>query len=877
MKTLSKSLLCFFIALSCTLAFAQAPAPAGQVFVVPFSHLDLYWGGTQEECLSRGNRIISRAIQLADEHPEFRFLIEDQVFAANFMDSHRGTPEADRLKTLVREGRIEINPKWAAIYQNLPRGEALVRNLVYGKRYAREIFGVDPLVAALTDIPGFTRQYPQMLVKSGIPYTIMTRMGPPDAPLFRWKSPDGSSVLTWDTLKGYGWGVGLGLHHDLDDSHMTRIRNEVDQIQSLTKGPIYLGWGTDLFAPNETLVSNLAVLNRRLAPTTFHFATSTEYFHAAEKAPNIPVISGEIPSSWANIISSLTPYWPPVITATDTLLNAEKFAAINFVLGFAPYPQEKLDGLWKKALESMDHNNYGQGGDIGDARKVGYAQAATLQGGQILRESLRNIAERVSRPSEKATAIVVFNPTSWKRDDVVRAHVTIFGDVAPGDIKDYRAGMKLVDGKGNSIPFDVEEYSENMSRALKLVFNAQDVPSLGYKTYYLEPGAGPTSAPASTVKMDDDNDKPEPRRIYGSDQMENRFYRVTVDRATGLIDVFDKELGRTVTKNVELSGAEERGGDSLNREPRTGRTIINVVHSVQLERNGPSETTLRIDGDLDGVPVLQRLTIYRDLRKIDLENTIDWKPGHFLEIQQVFPIDMPGGEIRNGVPFGSASEADAMPKAGPRSGDEVKPEIWKSWRQAQGWISASSSDYTLTVSADHQMFSVDGQAIRGDMLRGIKFNSVKTVRDDTPVLVQQPPADKYIFRYSISSGKGNWAETKSWRQGADFNMPLMGVVSEDELSVKTLPTEQSFLSLSGDTIAVTALKKADQGNGLVVRFYEAAGKSDTSSITFLGKSHAIRPVNMLEEPMSGQDENSIQVDPYAIDTIEILSSSAASK
>lgn len=877
MKTLWKSLLYFSIALSCTLSLAQASSHARQVFVVPFSHLDLYWGGTQEECLSRGNRIISRAIQLADEHSEFRFLIEDQVFVANFMDSHRGTPEADRLKTLVREGRIEINPKWAAIYQNLPRAEALVRNLVYGKRYAREVFGVDPLVAALTDIPGFTRQYPQMLVKSGIPYTIMTRMGPPDAPLFRWKSPDGSSVLTWDTVKGYGWGVSLGLHRDLDDSHLTRIQSEVDQIQSLTKGPIYLGWGTDLFAPNETLISNVAVFNRRLAPTTFHFATSTEYFHAAEKTPDIPVISGEIPSSWANIISSLTPYWPPVITATDTLINAEKFAAINFALGYAPYPQEKLDALWKKALEAMDHNNYGQGGDIGDARKVGYAQAATLQGGQILRESLRNIAERVVRPSEKATAIVVFNPTSWKRDDVVRAHVTIFGDVAPGDIKDYREGMKLVDCKGNIIPFDVEEYSENMSRALKLVFNAQDVPSLGYKTYYLEPGAGPVSPAASTVKMDDENDKLDPRRIYGSDEMENKFYRVTVDRATGLIDVFDKELGRTVTKNVELFGAEERGGDSLNKEPRTGRTIINVIRSVRLERNGPSETTLRIDGALDGVPVVQQITLYRDVRKIDLEDTIDWKPGHFLEIQQVFPIDMPGVEIRNGVPFGSAAETDAMPKAGPRSSDEVKPEIWKSWRQVQDWISASSSNYTLTISADHQMFSVDGQAIRGDLLRGIKFNTVKTVRDDTPVLVQQPPADKYVFRYSISSGKGSWAESKAWRQGADFNMPLMGVVSEDELSVKTLPAEQSFLSLSGDTIAVTALKKADQGNALVVRFYEAAGKSDATSVTFLGKSHAIRPVNILEERMSGQDENSMHVDPYAIDTIEILSPSTASK
>jgi hypothetical protein len=98
--------------------------------------------------------------------------------------------------------------------------------------------------------------------------------------------------LLWDTINGYGWGVGLGLHHELDDAHLSSIQKQVGSIQSLTKGPVYLGWGTDLWAPNETLVGNLAVLNRRLAPATFQFATPTEYFLAAEKSPSIPEISG---------------------------------------------------------------------------------------------------------------------------------------------------------------------------------------------------------------------------------------------------------------------------------------------------------------------------------------------------------------------------------------------------------------------------------------------------------------------------------------------------------------------------------------------------------------------------------------------------------
>src|ERR1700686_3968826 len=158
----------------------QQSAGSPQVYVVPFSHLDLYWACTQEECLSRGNFIISKAIQLAMHYPQYRYLLETEVFVSNFVDSHQGTKELEDFKQLVKEGRIEVAPLWAAIYQNQTRGEALVRNVIYGKRYARDVFGVDPTVAHLADIPGFTRQYPQILSKAATPYMVMTRMGPRD-------------------------------------------------------------------------------------------------------------------------------------------------------------------------------------------------------------------------------------------------------------------------------------------------------------------------------------------------------------------------------------------------------------------------------------------------------------------------------------------------------------------------------------------------------------------------------------------------------------------------------------------------------------------------------------------------------------------------
>ncbi len=159
--------------------------------------------------MSRGNRIITKAMRMATRYPQFRFLIEDEVWLADYVETHQDSPELDQLKQLVKEGRIEISPKWAAILQNMPRGEAWVRNIVAGKRYAREVFGVDPLVANLGDLPGYTSQFSQILARSRVPYMVMTRMGPADKSLFYWKAPDGSKALVWHTLKGYGWGTFL--------------------------------------------------------------------------------------------------------------------------------------------------------------------------------------------------------------------------------------------------------------------------------------------------------------------------------------------------------------------------------------------------------------------------------------------------------------------------------------------------------------------------------------------------------------------------------------------------------------------------------------------------------------------------------------------
>ena len=71
---------------------------------------------------------------------------------------------------------------------------------------------------------------------------VMTRMGPRVVSLFRWKAPDGSTVLVWNTIHGYGWGGGLGLHLDIDKDRLETTARDIKAIAATTGGPIYLGW-----------------------------------------------------------------------------------------------------------------------------------------------------------------------------------------------------------------------------------------------------------------------------------------------------------------------------------------------------------------------------------------------------------------------------------------------------------------------------------------------------------------------------------------------------------------------------------------------------------------------------------------------------------
>ncbi len=850
---------------------AAKESQEADIYFTPFSHLDFFWGGTREECVSRGNRIIAKAIQLAKESPQFRFLLEDNVFVANFMDSHRGSPEVEELKRLVKAGRIEIAPKWVGIFQGLPDGEVHARNMAIGKRYAQDVFGVDAQVSHLGDLPGYTPQFPQILALSRVPYAVITRMGPNDKYAFNWTSPNGSKVLAWNSLKGYGWGTFLTLKTRSEEEKRERFLSDLADVQKAWSGPIMMHWGTDLWTAPDDLVPTVENFFKSV-PAKLTIATPSDFFRQLQKSRDVPDVSGEIPSSWPNIVSSLAHVWPGIIPATNTLLAAEKFATINYALGFAEYPQQEFDFMWKKLVESMDHNHDGQGGRIGDNRKIEYMQLSVIHGGEILRDMLRNIAERVEVPIPDSFPIVVFNPLGWERDDVVRAHVTLYGNVGPYEIDAFRKGMRLLDEAGNSVPFFVEEWSENISRALQLVFVARKVPLLGYKTYYLVAADKPDAFPdTATVSLDCLKDQREPRRELGSDVLENSFYRLSVDLATGRVTLFDKVLGRDVCRDMEVAALEERGGNYIGKEPPSGRTIVSMVDSVEVLENNPVRAVVLIKSQIADIPITQRLTLYQGIKQLDIENTVEWRSARprFIRLRQLFPVASPKAALNYGIPFGANSADNLMPNAETIRGDEITNESWRRSRHIHDWICAGAADGGLTIATDHQQIRLEDDVICAEMVRGTRYVSVKVGRGDEITSMYYPPPGTYVFRYSLCSGPGDWKARKAYRSGIGWNNPLLPISVADEITGKSLPPTRSFCALKQDNLVLSALKKADLGPSILLRAYEIEGSPVQTPVEFLGRERRVRPVNLLEEQTGEIDQAAWRLKPYEIGTVRL--------
>ncbi|MFI5384594.1 MAG: discoidin domain-containing protein [Fimbriimonadales bacterium] len=429
-----------------------ADLQGGAIHLVSSSHQDVAWIDTPEWCQeNRTKLILGPAIDMMERDPRYRFTMENML---NLFELLQLRPERrPEIEKLLREGRLEFGGTYNQPYESLLGGEQLIRQTYFGRRWLRKQFsGCDTDFAYTVDVPGRSLQMQQILAKAGIRYLVTSRY---HEGLYRWFSPDGSSVLVYAHAHYGNYGGTLKERpEDAVRDLPAAVRPFATDFASRNIPPHFMVLNSqDFERPVDfaPLIEKwaqqppIAILDGKpLDAPKLDYSSTRTLFHSVDTLTAKPKeIEGERPNMWLYIHG---PTHHEAIQeqreAARLLPVAETFATMRSLIegSFASYPQEKLSNGWLDSLYP-DHGFGGKNGHITDAVFHAKFRSGRDAARESLSQSLPAIAKHVKTDPAKGVPVVVFNPHSWTRSDTVTVR-------APNHSKNWI----VVDSHGNRMP-----------------------------------------------------------------------------------------------------------------------------------------------------------------------------------------------------------------------------------------------------------------------------------------------------------------------------------------------------------------------------------------------------------------------------------------
>jgi len=607
----------------------MAKEPA-KIHLVPHFHYDPVWIEDQRTYTNAACELVHHFLDACRDDAGYHVVLSELDYLRPFLAAC-----ADRrqfLNELVAAGRIGVSGSYSEPNEMLIQGEPLIRNLVYGRLYHEGVIGTKPTVYLPFDVFGHCLQLPQIASKAGFKAIIWSKniIGTP--PLCYAMSPDGTALLQkheryWyypETFEEFLDTVADGIEHQavLGLNHDLRLM------------------GHDMGEPRPWLTGKSAELARR--DPAIVLSTPEKYLAALEpelrmRRTAIPVSGRDFSSYHLGTTVTRADLKIANRLAENRVLSAEKWATLAGILG-ALYPDRALDKAWRQILFGQHHDAItGVSADVPYVDLLaGYREALDLAA-EVETRALSYIAGRVDTASGRRAprdgiALVVFNPLGWARTDTCRARVRLHGRFA--------AGFKLTADNGRDVPSQIVARStEGEDSWAEIVFLAADVPSLGYRTFYLAPAREFPEMPAFADS--------------GETTIENDLVSVTADPAAGggLTSVYSKHLKKEFV-NSEVGPANEvvAISEKADREMApwelftTGEIVRGSDSPVTVEvLRGPVLSQLRITSVLpDRGTLVREVTLYRDLARIDLRTIVREYGGEHELLALTFPFDLPG-------------------------------------------------------------------------------------------------------------------------------------------------------------------------------------------------------------------------------------------
>ncbi len=793
-----------------------------------------------EKCREqRDVAVITPALNIMREHPDFRYGMENMLNLMEYLERH---PERrDDVARLTREGKMEWGATYNQPYESMLTGEQLVRELYFGRKWLRKNFpGCDARVAWNPDVPGRAIQMQQILAKAGVPYLMISRQ---KENLFRWKSPDGSSVIAYTPGHYYNHSLILAESTAVAAGKIAAKYDEWRAFFARRNAPAQFGMLNSADAQGPQYFGKLVDhWNAQPSPAgaprpVMQHSSALDFFHDVDvSGARLDTIMGERPNVWL-YIHGPTHHW--AISAKRRagviLPAAEAFSTIDALLtgSWAGYPQKDLATAWAASIYD-DHGWGGNQGQVTDQLFRSKSDSACLIGTQVLDRALGNIASRVKTARESGIPVVVFNALSWARTEPVRV-------ILPA------GRYRIMDDAGKTVPSQSEVAPAGTAKGgTAVTFIARDVPSFGYATYYAE-----TAAPGRSQQM----------LASVPAEWDSPHYRIGF-AAGGLRSIYDKGLRRELLRTDKFLGGEifmmrsvgTGAGEFTEVQQPTMEGFDKIsAHAPAwtMEANGPVYTTFTLRQPLPACTVVERVTVYREVKRIDVDVAIlGWNGDRYREFRMAMPLAQTASEIAYQVPMGVVRfQKDEMPgAAGYAYGkvDYAQPVAQVRPREVQNFVSANDVSFGVTMSSSVAVMDFldpTDQPVGYPVLQPILLASRRSCHGLGNWYLQE---GDHHYRFSITSHASGWANGQQQAIGA--NDPLIAVVQQHRAADAALPSRQGFLTVSAKNWAVTALKKCDDDESIVLRLYDTEGKDTEGTVTFARPLARVRVASIIEDP-----------------------------
>jgi len=810
----------------------------GLVHLIGHSHIDTEWLWTLSETTKKCGRTFSSALRLMEEFPEFKFSQSQPVL---YEITKLQYPDLfKQIHQRITDGRWEpLGAMWTEADCNIPNGESIVRQILFGKRFFKQEFGIDSNILWLPDSYGFNWSMPQILIKSGITNFYSSKLLWNDKTVFPhtsfwWQGIDKTKILAHVSP--------VGLEGQITPKSILKNINSSEQ--ELPVPPVLqtYGFGNGGGGPVKENLEYAVVLKTILGLPTSQLSTALAFFkQLEEQSENLPTWNNELylethrgtyttqalikkeNRECENLIYSSE------ILSTLALLYGKNSAARR-------YPKQKLDDIWKKLLFNQFHDVI-TGTSIADVYDNAQQDYRDIK--INCAEIIRTCIQGISVPAQKHKSefhYSLFNSLGWERDEYVELFV-----------KSTEKHLSVVDSGGNPV---LHQMVDRTKAGQTLLCFVENIPAFGFKQLL--------------VRKNDAKRELSVPWAATTNRLETPFYRIHLDGKGAFKSLYAKHLRRELFQKGKTGNYFATFRDvpkqweawNIDAEYEKHRLELWQLKQYKIVEQGPLRATIRLElKTVSGSTLLQYIHFYHHSPQIDFQTEIRWQEKQVL-LKVAFPFNMKISNATYEIQFGAINRSSK-----PRTdADIAKFEV-----PAQQWADMSDAKCGVSLLNNCKYgYSAKENTLSLTLLRSARYpNPIDPIHCDEAI------SDHGVHTccYSLLPHSGDWTKGGTVRKARQLNN---SIIIFKNIHMENIP---SLIESSKPNIIVDAVKKAEESDAVIIRLHEAHGVlTDTSIRIGIHASSAVECDLLENEEKSHKiikSKLALKFKPFEIKTLKL--------